>query len=52
MIPSIVEKFSYVATLALLHRQSRIATADAQAAIPDLILGVLFAVAFVKTGGR
>ena len=52
MIPSMVEKFSYVATLAVLYGQSRISIADAQAAIPDLILGTLFVVAFVKTRGR
>lgn len=52
MIPSMVEKFSYVATLALLYSQSRISAADAQAAIPDLLLGILFAVAFIKTRGR
>ena len=51
MIPSMVEKFSYVATLAVLYSQSRISFADAQAAIPDLILGTLFVVAFVKTRG-
>ena len=49
MIPSIVEKFGYVALLALLYSQSRISLADAQAAFPDLLLGTLFAVSFVKT---
>ena len=49
MIPSIVEKFGYVALLALLYSQSRISVADAQAAVPDLLLGTLFAVSFVKT---
>ena len=49
MIPSILEKFGWVATLAVLYGRSRITAVDAQAAIPDLALGVLFVVAFVKT---
>lgn len=49
MIPGILEKFGWVATLALLYGRSRISALDAQAAIPDLALGVLFVVAFVKT---
>ena len=50
MIPSVLEKLGYVVTLAVLHGQSRISAADAQAAVPDLLLGILFVVAFVKTG--
>ena len=49
MILGVVEKISYVITLAVLHRQARISTDDAMAGIPDLLLGVLFIVAFVKT---
>jgi len=37
-------------SLAVLYGQSRISGLDAQAAIPDLALGVLFVAAFVKTG--
>jgi hypothetical protein len=50
MIPSILEKFGWVATLAVLYGQSQIPAIDAQAAIPDLALGILFVAAFVKTG--
>ena len=50
MIPAILEKFGWVATLAVLYGQSRIPAIDAQAAIPDLALGLLFVVAFVRTG--
>jgi hypothetical protein len=39
-----------VATLAVLYGQSRISAIDAQAAIPDLALGILFVAAFVKSG--
>ena len=50
MIPGILEKFGWVATLAVLYGQSRIPAIDARAALPDLALGILFVVAFVKTG--
>jgi hypothetical protein len=49
MVPSMFEKFSYVVTLVVLYNQARISAADFQAAIPDLILGILFVIAFVKT---
>ena len=49
MIPSLLEKFGYVMTLALLDGQSRISATDAQAAVPDLLLCILFIVAFAKT---
>ncbi len=48
MIPAIIEKFGYVATLAVLYGQERIAQVDAMAAVPDGLLGLLFIVAFVK----
>ena len=49
MIPGILEKFGWVTTLAVLYGQSRISAIDAQSAIPDLALGILFVAAFVKT---
>ena len=49
MIPSIVEKFGYIVTLAVLHGQARISAADAAAGVPDLLLGTLFVAAFFKT---
>jgi cytochrome b len=51
MIPGMVEKFGYVTTLAVLYGQARISAVDAQAAVPDGLLGLLFIVAFVKTRG-
>jgi hypothetical protein len=48
MIPSIVEKFGHVLGVAVLHGQARISAADAMAAAPDLLLGVLFIAAFGK----
>jgi cytochrome b len=49
MIPGILEKFGYVATLAVLYGQGHIASVDAQAAVPDGLLGLLFILAFLKT---
>ena len=49
MIPSMLEKFGYVMTLAVLYARARISARDAQAAVPDLLLGILFIVAFVTT---
>jgi hypothetical protein len=48
MIPAMIEKFGYVATLAVLYARERIAQIDAMAAVPDGLLGLLFIVAFVK----
>lgn len=49
MIPAMIEKFGYVTTLAVLYKLGRISPIDAQAAVPDGLLGVLFVVAFIKT---
>jgi hypothetical protein len=38
-----------VATTVALYAHGRIAWVDAQAAVPDGLLGVLFVVAFLKT---
>jgi hypothetical protein len=49
MVPAIIEKLGYVGTLAILYFSSRITGTDAQAAVPDFLLGLLFIVSFVKT---
>ena len=49
MVPSMIEKFSYVVTLVWLYGGSRISGQDLQAAVPDFVLGTLFIVAFLKT---
>ena len=49
MIPSMIEKFGHVATVFVLYSRSRIPAIDARAAVPDLVLGVLFMFAFVKS---
>ena len=49
MLLAMLEKFGFVATLFVLYARTRISWLDAQAAVPDFLLGVLFIVAFVKT---
>jgi hypothetical protein len=49
MIPGIIEKLGFVVTVAVLYGQGRISADDAAVAAPDLLLGVLFIAAFVKT---
>src|SRR5688572_20520736 len=49
MIPSVVEKLGHVAGVAVLYGQGRLPAADATAAVPDLVLGILFIVAFAAT---
>ena len=49
MIPAMLEKFGYVATLGVLFGQGRIASVDAVAALPDGVLGLLFILAFLRT---
>jgi hypothetical protein len=49
MIPAIVEKLGYVATVAVLRGQARISAADALVIWPDLVLGLFFIAAFAKT---
>src|SRR5215510_10221143 len=49
MIPAVIEKFGHVSTVAVLYSQARISSTDAQSAVPDLLLGVLFIAALAKT---
>ena len=49
MIPGIIEKLGYVGTLAVLRWNGRISALDAQAAVPDFLLAVLFIVAYART---
>jgi hypothetical protein len=49
MIPAMLEKLGHVGGVAVLYGNARIAAIDAQAAIPDLLLAILFMVAFAKT---
>ena len=49
MIPAILEKLGHVATVATLHGRGAISMEDAMTAAPDLLLGILFVAAFLKT---
>jgi hypothetical protein len=50
MIPSIVEKFAYGGVLTVLFLQHRLHPQDFAFGCIDLVLGLLFIVAFFKTG--
>jgi hypothetical protein len=49
MLPGILEKLGHVLTMSVLYVQARITAFDLTTAAPDLLLGVLFIAAFVKT---
>jgi hypothetical protein len=49
MIPSMLEKFGYCATLVVLYARGRITATDLQPLWPDFVIGLLFVAAFVKT---
>lgn len=49
MVAAVLEKFSYMATLTTLYLQGRLQFGQFAVVSPDAILGVLFAVAFLKT---
>ncbi|HWX53056.1 MAG TPA: hypothetical protein VN176_00555 [Verrucomicrobiae bacterium] len=50
MIPAMLEKFSYAATLAVLYLQGRVHPTELTFSGADLLLGALFVVAYIKTG--
>jgi hypothetical protein len=50
MIAGIVEKFSYGAALSVLYLQGRLHLSDLTFGAVDLLLGVLFVAAFIRTG--
>jgi hypothetical protein len=49
MIPSVLEKLGYVATVVALHLQGRVSPSQLMTSIPDALLGVLFLIAFQMT---
>jgi len=49
MIAGILEKLGFVLTSAVLYAQSRVTASDASVAVPDALLGILFAAAYVRT---
>jgi hypothetical protein len=51
MVPAMLEKFIYVGSLGGLYLQRRLVPGQVVPALPDLVLGVLFIIAFMKTSG-
>jgi hypothetical protein len=49
MIAAILEKFSYAAALIVLYLQSRLHASDLCFGLVDLIFGLLFVAAYIKT---
>jgi hypothetical protein len=49
MLPGMVEKFLFVLSMAALFVQGRITLTDLMVTSTDLVLGILFVIAFVKT---
>jgi hypothetical protein len=49
MIPAILEKLGHVGGVTVLYWNARLSTIDAQAAVPDLLLAILFIVALART---
>ena len=52
MIPSVVEKFSFVIAMAVLYSQQRIHASDLVLVAVDALFGLLFIVAFLRTPQR
>lgn len=52
MIPAILEKAGYIVGTVLLYLQGRIASAEAQSALPDAMLTALFVASWFKTAKR
>ena len=52
MIPSMVEKFSYGIAVVVLVLQGRMHSSDLAFGGTDLLLGLLFVLAWLKTGGE
>lgn len=52
MLPSVVEKFGFVAALAVLCAQSRVTPSQLSLPAVDLLLGTLFVISFFKTSSR
>ncbi len=52
IIPSVVEKLTFVGAVIVLYLQRRIAPSETLPAIPDATLAVLFAISFAKTKSK
>jgi hypothetical protein len=52
MILALLAKASYVVTLLVLYLQERVSAATAATGAPDLLLGALFLIAFLRTSPK
>jgi hypothetical protein len=52
MLPSVVEKFGYFASFAVLYLGHRLHASDLGFATVDLVFGILFVLAFMKTAPK
>jgi hypothetical protein len=52
MIPAMGEKFVHVGTMVVLYLRGQMDGRQLAFNLPDLVLGVLFVIAFVRTGRR
>ena len=52
MIPSVLEKFTYGVAVLILVTQGRMRGSDMVFGGADLLLGILFVIAYIKTPGR
>jgi hypothetical protein len=51
MVPAMAEKFGHVVTMAVLFMRGQLNTRQFAVNLPDLLLGLLFLAAFLKTAG-
>ena len=49
MIPAMIEKFGHVAMIATLYARGWLTAQQSLVNLPDLILGTLFVIAFLRT---
>jgi hypothetical protein len=49
MVPAMLEKFGYAVAIVVLYLQKRVHPADLTFSAADLLLGLLFVAAFIKT---
>jgi predicted tellurium resistance membrane protein TerC len=49
MIPAVLEKWIYVASICVLHSRGLVTAQQSASAIPDFVWGVFFLIAFWKT---
>jgi hypothetical protein len=52
ILMSVFEKLSYLIPVSVLYLEGRVSPLPAITAAPDALLGILFAIAFVKTASR